>query len=70
MSNKSYNYGDVITGFRAEPHPTKRGEYVSKSETATIIGFSHESCAKRNWGWRGSALVEFADGHKTWNQLH
>ena len=69
MTKQVFNYGDTIEGFRAERHPTKRGEFVARSEPAKVIGFSHPGLAQRNWGWRGSALVEFADGHRTWNSL-
>lgn len=67
---KIYNYGDEIQAFRAVPHPTKRNEYVTKEASAKIIGFSHPNLVKRGWGWLGSALVEFADGHKCWNRIY
>jgi hypothetical protein len=65
-----YNYGDEIQGARSVPHPTKRGEYVAEMQPGKIVGFSHPNLAKRDWGWRGSALIEYADGHRNWNTLY
>ena len=69
MTKPIINYGDTIQAARSEPHPTKRGEYVAEMHPAKAIGFSNYAASRRDWGWRGDVLVEFADGHKTWNPL-
>lgn len=66
---KVYNYGDEVQGARAAPHPAKRGEYVAEMHPGKVVGFSHPSHAKRDWGWRGDMLIEYADGHRNWNQI-
>jgi hypothetical protein len=63
------NYGDTIQAARAVPQPTKPHEWVAIIEPARVLSFSHPSVAQRGWGWRGDVLVEFADGHKTWNPI-
>ena len=63
------NIGDTIQATRAAPHATKRNEYVAVIGPAVVLAFSHPWVAHRDWGWRGDVLVEFADGHKTWNPI-
>ncbi len=64
-----YNYGEAIQGAYVLPHPNKRHEFLAEMRPAKVAGFSHPNHACRDWGWRGSVLVEFEDGKKSWQPL-
>ena len=65
-----YAYGQTIQAAYVTPDPQRPNHFIAEMQPAVIVGFSNEHQAKRGWGYRGSALVEFADGKRSWSRLY
>lgn len=71
MTEATYwNHADAIDGIFVTPRADNPREFQAEVRPAVIVGFSAPMwVVRRNWGWMGDALVQFADGTKNWQAL-